>query len=134
MTTLYLTEQYSTLRKDGDTLVVNIPANKEQGTDRRKVLRVAAVSAAIGVGLFLAGTHYVRAYLATGTVMGDIAKERAIAGTALEEAAATALKSRLCDAWSLVARVAAVAEGRFLRRLAAAEEHLAILGGIKAHR
>ncbi len=37
MTTLYLTEQYSLLKKDGDTLVVHIPANKEQGTDKRKV-------------------------------------------------------------------------------------------------
>lgn len=32
MTTLYLTEPHSTVRKDGDTLIVKIPANKEQGT------------------------------------------------------------------------------------------------------
>ena len=31
MTTLYLTEPHSTVRKDGDTLIVKIPANKEQG-------------------------------------------------------------------------------------------------------
>ena len=31
MTTLYLTEPYSTVRKDGDTLVVQIPENKETG-------------------------------------------------------------------------------------------------------
>ncbi len=37
MTTLYLTEQRSFVRKDGDTLVVQIPANKEQGTEKRKV-------------------------------------------------------------------------------------------------
>ena len=37
MTTLYLTEQRSLLRKDGDTLVVQIPANKERGTEKRKV-------------------------------------------------------------------------------------------------
>ena len=37
MTTLYLTEQYSFVKKDGDTLVVQIPANKEQGTDKRTV-------------------------------------------------------------------------------------------------
>ncbi len=37
MTTLYLTEQYSTLTKDGDTLVVKIPANKEAQTEARNV-------------------------------------------------------------------------------------------------
>lgn len=37
MTTLYLTEQYSTLTKDGDTLVVKIPANRETGADKRNV-------------------------------------------------------------------------------------------------
>jgi CRISPR-associated protein Cas1 len=37
MTTLYLTEQYSTLRKDGDTLVVKIPANPATGADKRQV-------------------------------------------------------------------------------------------------
>ncbi len=37
MTTLYLTEQYSTLIKEGETLVVKIPANKETGTEKRKV-------------------------------------------------------------------------------------------------
>lgn len=37
MATLYLTEQRSFVRKDGDTLVVQIPANKEKGTEKRKV-------------------------------------------------------------------------------------------------
>lgn len=37
MTTLYLTEQRSTLRKDGETLVVQIPADKGQGTEKRNV-------------------------------------------------------------------------------------------------
>lgn len=37
MSTLYLTEPYSTVRKDGDTLVVKIPANKEQGVAERQV-------------------------------------------------------------------------------------------------
>lgn len=37
MTTLYLTEPYSTVRKDGDTLVVKIPANKEHGIAARDV-------------------------------------------------------------------------------------------------
>ena len=37
MTTLYLTEPYSTVRKDGDTLVVKIPANKELGSAERQV-------------------------------------------------------------------------------------------------
>jgi CRISP-associated protein Cas1 len=37
MTTLYLTEQRSFVRKDGDTLVVQIPADKEKGTHKRKV-------------------------------------------------------------------------------------------------
>lgn len=37
MTTVYLTEQTSTLTKDGDTLIVNIPANRETGTEKRKV-------------------------------------------------------------------------------------------------
>ncbi len=37
MTTLYLTEQHSVVKKDGDTLVVHIPENKEQGTKKRKV-------------------------------------------------------------------------------------------------
>lgn len=37
MTTLYLTEPRSTVRKDGDTLVVKIPANPETKTPQRKV-------------------------------------------------------------------------------------------------
>ena len=37
MTTLYLTEPYSTVRKDGETLVVNIPANEKAGTEKRSV-------------------------------------------------------------------------------------------------
>ena len=37
MTTLYLTEPYSTVRKDGDTLLVKIPANKALGTAARDV-------------------------------------------------------------------------------------------------
>lgn len=34
---MYLTEQRSFVRKDGDTLVVQIPADKEKGTEKRKV-------------------------------------------------------------------------------------------------
>ncbi|HIC90432.1 MAG TPA: type I-D CRISPR-associated endonuclease Cas1 [Anaerolineae bacterium] len=37
MATLYLTEQHSVVRKDGDTLVVRIPADREKGTEKRKV-------------------------------------------------------------------------------------------------
>jgi CRISP-associated protein Cas1 len=37
MTTLYLTEPYSTVTKDGETLVVKIPANKSTGAEARKV-------------------------------------------------------------------------------------------------
>ncbi|MCB0059091.1 MAG: CRISPR-associated endonuclease Cas1, partial [Caldilineaceae bacterium] len=37
MTTLYLTEPYSTVRKDGDTLVVNLPAQPETGVEKRSV-------------------------------------------------------------------------------------------------
>ena len=37
MTTLYLTEPYSTVRKDGETLIVKVPENKETGQDRRTV-------------------------------------------------------------------------------------------------
>jgi len=37
MTTLYLTEQRSLVKKDGDTLVVHIPEDKEKGTEARKV-------------------------------------------------------------------------------------------------
>ncbi len=37
MTTLYLTEPRSLVKKDGDTLVVTIPANSEKGTAKRKV-------------------------------------------------------------------------------------------------
>jgi CRISPR-associated protein Cas1 len=37
MTTLYLTEQYSFVRKDGETLVVQIPADKARGTPKRTV-------------------------------------------------------------------------------------------------
>lgn len=36
MATLYLTEQYATVRRDGDTLVVHIPENRETGTPARK--------------------------------------------------------------------------------------------------
>ena len=37
MTTLYLTEPYSVVNKDGETLTVKIPANKETGAEARKV-------------------------------------------------------------------------------------------------
>ena len=37
MATLYLTEPRSLVKKDGDTLVVHIPENKERGTPKRKV-------------------------------------------------------------------------------------------------
>jgi CRISPR/Cas system-associated endonuclease Cas1 len=37
MTTLYVTERRSLVKKDGDTLVVHIPENEETGTPRRKV-------------------------------------------------------------------------------------------------
>ncbi len=37
MTTLYLTEQYSILKRDGDTLIVHIPTNEETGREKRKV-------------------------------------------------------------------------------------------------
>lgn len=37
MATLYLTEQYSLVRRDGETLVVQIPKNKKTGTAARKV-------------------------------------------------------------------------------------------------
>ena len=36
MATLYLTEPRSLIKKDGDTLVVHIPENKERGTPKRK--------------------------------------------------------------------------------------------------
>lgn len=37
MTTLYLTEPYSVVNKDGDALAVKIPENKEAGTEKRTV-------------------------------------------------------------------------------------------------
>jgi CRISPR-associated protein Cas1 len=37
MTTLYLTEPYSVVRKDGDSLLVSIPANEKAGTEKRSV-------------------------------------------------------------------------------------------------
>lgn len=37
MATLYLTEQQTLVKKDGDTLVVHIPENKETGAEKRKV-------------------------------------------------------------------------------------------------
>jgi len=37
MATLYLTEPRSLVKKDGDTLVVRIPEDKERGTQKRKV-------------------------------------------------------------------------------------------------
>lgn len=37
MATLYLTEPRSLVKKDGDTLLVRIPKNKERGTPKRKV-------------------------------------------------------------------------------------------------
>jgi CRISPR-associated protein Cas1 len=37
MATLYLTERRSLVKKDGDTLVVHIPEDKERGTQKRKV-------------------------------------------------------------------------------------------------
>ncbi len=38
MTTLYLTEPYSTIKKDGDTLVIHIPANDKENKPARKVI------------------------------------------------------------------------------------------------
>ncbi|MGB4870140.1 MAG: CRISPR-associated endonuclease Cas1, partial [Candidatus Promineifilaceae bacterium] len=37
MATLYLTEQQTLVKKEGDTLVVHIPENKETGAAKRKV-------------------------------------------------------------------------------------------------
>jgi len=37
MATLYLTEQQTLVKKEGDTLVVHIPENKETGQEKRKV-------------------------------------------------------------------------------------------------
>lgn len=37
MTTVYITEPYSTVSKDGETLIVKIPENKETGSEARKV-------------------------------------------------------------------------------------------------
>ncbi|HDQ71092.1 MAG TPA: type I-D CRISPR-associated endonuclease Cas1 [Chloroflexi bacterium] len=37
MATLYLTEPRSLVKKDGDTLMVHIPADEERGTEKRKV-------------------------------------------------------------------------------------------------
>ena len=37
MTTLYLTEQRTLVRKDGDCLIVKIPADKDKGTEKRTV-------------------------------------------------------------------------------------------------
>ena len=37
MATLYLTEQQTLVKKEGDTLVVHIPENKENGQSKRKV-------------------------------------------------------------------------------------------------
>lgn len=37
MTTLYLTEPYSVMKKDGDALTIKIPANSEAGTAKRTV-------------------------------------------------------------------------------------------------
>lgn len=37
MSTLYLTEQYSVVKKDGETLVVHIPGNVDKGIEKRAV-------------------------------------------------------------------------------------------------
>ncbi len=37
MTTLYVTESYSVIKKSGDTLIVQIPANEKSGREARKV-------------------------------------------------------------------------------------------------
>lgn len=37
MSTLYLTEQYAVVKKDGETLVVHIPANPDKGIEKRSV-------------------------------------------------------------------------------------------------
>src|SRR5919204_2666755 len=42
MSTLYLTEQYSIVKKDGDTLLVHIPPDKIKGTEKR-VVRVPLI-------------------------------------------------------------------------------------------
>ena len=42
MTTLYLTEPYSTVRKEGETLVVKMPENKETGTPAASSARAHA--------------------------------------------------------------------------------------------
>ncbi len=37
MTTLYVTEPYSIVKKDGDTLAIHIPADEKSGKQARKV-------------------------------------------------------------------------------------------------
>ena len=37
MTTLYLTEPHALVRKDGDTLLVDIRADEKRGTEKRRV-------------------------------------------------------------------------------------------------
>ncbi len=37
MATLYLTEPRALVKKDGDTLAVHIPEDKERGTEKRQV-------------------------------------------------------------------------------------------------
>ncbi len=39
MTTLYVTEAYSVIKKDGETLVVNIPADEASARARRAKCR-----------------------------------------------------------------------------------------------
>ena len=53
MATLYLTEPRSLVKKDGDTLAVHIPEDKERGTEKRQVRFVGAGNQQTGSTLFI---------------------------------------------------------------------------------
>jgi len=52
---------------------------------RPRWFNVLIVSTALGAGLLIGGTHYIKAYLDTGSVMGNVFKENAIKDTPLWE-------------------------------------------------
>ncbi|MFN3743010.1 MAG: CRISPR-associated endonuclease Cas1, partial [Anaerolineales bacterium] len=50
MAVLYVTEPYATLKKDGDTLVIHIPASEKGGTARKVTVPLIKVEEVVIIG------------------------------------------------------------------------------------
>jgi len=72
---------------------------------RPRWLNVLLVSTALGTGLLIGGTHYIKAYLDTGSVMGNVFKENAIKDTPLWEESLKRDQARLLGTTTITDRL-----------------------------